>query len=172
MEMTVSDFSQLGKRVTLVGRLDIPGAGKIDAPPEIADSKTNIVVDMSGVDFIASLGTRSLVIAAKTLARNSRILVLLNPTPLVADAKSADSLTGPWSKLRNAVAIAEEGRDGDVRYLGEIDTAEAATRKLVVKFTVSSLLRPTSHSLTPAASITAKFTPSTPGAPALARASS
>jgi transposase len=37
------------------------------------------------------------------------------------------------SKLRNAVAIAEEGRDGDVRYLGEIDTAEAATRKLVVK---------------------------------------
>ena len=37
------------------------------------------------------------------------------------------------SKLRNAVAVAEEGRDGDVRYLGEIDTAEAATRKLVVK---------------------------------------
>src|ERR1700719_1741285 len=31
------------------------------------------------------------------------------------------------SKLRNAVAIAEEGRGGDVRYLGEIDTAEAAT---------------------------------------------
>jgi transposase len=37
------------------------------------------------------------------------------------------------SKLRNAVALAEEGRDGEVRYLGEIDTAEAATRKLVVK---------------------------------------
>jgi transposase len=37
------------------------------------------------------------------------------------------------SKLRNAVAVAEEGRDGEVRYLGEIDTAEAATRKLVVK---------------------------------------
>src|ERR1700757_4721741 len=26
------------------------------------------------------------------------------------------------SKLRNAVAVAEEGRDGEVRYLGEIDT--------------------------------------------------
>src|ERR1700693_4426263 len=37
------------------------------------------------------------------------------------------------SKLRNAVAVAEEGRGGEVRYLGEIDTAEAATRKLVVK---------------------------------------
>ena len=37
------------------------------------------------------------------------------------------------SKLRNAVAVAEEGRGGDVRYLGEIDTTEAATRKLVPK---------------------------------------
>ena len=37
------------------------------------------------------------------------------------------------SKLRNAVAVAEEGRNGDVGYFGEIDTTEAATRKLVVK---------------------------------------
>ena len=35
------------------------------------------------------------------------------------------------SKLRNAVAIAEAGRNGKVRYLGEIDTSEAATKKLV-----------------------------------------
>jgi transposase len=35
--------------------------------------------------------------------------------------------------LRNAVAVAEDGRGGDVRYLGEIDTTEAATRKLVTK---------------------------------------
>jgi transposase len=37
------------------------------------------------------------------------------------------------SKLRNAVAIAEAGRGGEIRYLGEIDTTEAATRKLVAK---------------------------------------
>ena len=37
------------------------------------------------------------------------------------------------SKLHNAVAVAEEGRGGDVRYLGEIDTTESATRKLVTK---------------------------------------
>jgi transposase len=35
--------------------------------------------------------------------------------------------------LRNAVAVAEEARGGEVRYLGEIDTTEAATRKLVAK---------------------------------------
>jgi hypothetical protein len=34
------------------------------------------------------------------------------------------------SRLRNAVAVAEECRGGDVRYLGEIDSTEAATRKL------------------------------------------
>ena len=37
------------------------------------------------------------------------------------------------SKLKNAVAVAEAGRGGEVRYLGEIDTTEAATRKLVAK---------------------------------------
>ena len=37
------------------------------------------------------------------------------------------------SKLRNAVAIAEEGRDGEVRYRGEIDNTPAATGKLVRK---------------------------------------
>jgi hypothetical protein len=42
------------------------------------------------------------------------------------------------SKLRNAVAVAEQGRGGDVRYLGEIDTAEAATRKLVVFFAAAA----------------------------------
>jgi hypothetical protein len=37
------------------------------------------------------------------------------------------------SKLRNAVAIAEGGRNGEVRYLGEVENTEAATRKLVKK---------------------------------------
>lgn len=37
------------------------------------------------------------------------------------------------AKLRNAVAIAEAGRRGEVRYLGEVDTSEAATRKLVAR---------------------------------------
>lgn len=41
------------------------------------------------------------------------------------------------SKLRNTVAIAEGGRNGEVRYLGEIENAEAATRKLVKKLAAS-----------------------------------
>ena len=37
------------------------------------------------------------------------------------------------SKLRHAVAIAEGGRSGEVRFLGEIENSEAATVKLVKK---------------------------------------
>ena len=37
------------------------------------------------------------------------------------------------AKLRNAVAIAEEGRTGEVRFLGEMENTEAATIKLVKK---------------------------------------
>ena len=37
------------------------------------------------------------------------------------------------SKLRNAVAIAEGGRSGEIRFLGEIEASEAATVKLVKK---------------------------------------
>src|SRR2546427_11525764 len=37
------------------------------------------------------------------------------------------------SKLRNAIAVAEEGRGGGVRFFWENDTTGAATRKVVTK---------------------------------------
>jgi hypothetical protein len=37
------------------------------------------------------------------------------------------------SKLHHAVAVAEAGRDGEVRYLGEIDSSASQTAKLVRK---------------------------------------
>ncbi len=37
------------------------------------------------------------------------------------------------AKLKNAVAVAEAGRSGEVRYLGEIENTPEATRKLVAK---------------------------------------
>src|SRR5580693_9395728 len=46
----------------------------------------------------------------------------------VVDQHSRAFIGIDTSKLRNAVAVAEEGRDGEVRYLGEIDTTEAATQ--------------------------------------------
>jgi anti-anti-sigma factor len=86
MEITISEFGGGGTRVTLVGKLDIAGAEKIGLPlATVAGTKTSIVVDMMKVDFIASIGIRHLVMAAKAVARGSGKLVLLGPTPLVTD---------------------------------------------------------------------------------------
>ena len=38
-----------------------------------------------------------------------------------------------WRRVKNAVAIAEAGRRGEVRYLGEVENSRAATRKLIAK---------------------------------------
>jgi stage II sporulation protein AA (anti-sigma F factor antagonist) len=95
MEITISEFGGVGKKVTLVGRLDITGAETIDLPlATIAGTKTSIVIDMAGVDFIASIGIRHLVMAAKAVARGAGKLVLLDPTPLVTDVLVTSGLDG------------------------------------------------------------------------------
>jgi anti-sigma B factor antagonist len=86
MEITISDFGDSAKKVTLVGKLDIAGAETIGLPmATIAGSRSDIVVDMVGVDFIASIGIRHLVMAAKAVARASGKLVLLDPNPMVTE---------------------------------------------------------------------------------------
>jgi anti-anti-sigma factor len=93
MEFTVSEFGGIAKRITLVGKLDIAGAGTIELPlAAIAGTKTSIVVDMMRVDFIASIGIRHLVTAAKTVGRGAGKLVLLDPTPLVTEVLTTAGL--------------------------------------------------------------------------------
>ena len=49
---------------------------------------------MMGVDFIASIGIRQLVLAAKTVARGAGKLVLLNPNPFVTEVLVTAGLDG------------------------------------------------------------------------------
>jgi anti-anti-sigma factor len=93
MQVTVSDFGDQVKKVILVGKLDIVGAQKIELPmATVSGSKCDVVVDMVGVDFIASIGIRHLVVAARTVARSSRKLVLLSPNALVTDVLTTSGL--------------------------------------------------------------------------------
>lgn len=86
MEMTVTDFRGVAKKIALVGKLDIAGAEAVGLPlAAIAGTRTNIVIDMTGVDFIASIGIRQLIIAAKAVARGAGRLLLLDPNPMVTD---------------------------------------------------------------------------------------
>ena len=93
MKITISDLDNAIKKVTLVGKLDIVGAEVIGLPlAAAAGSRRNIIVDMTRVDFIASIGIRQLVIAAKAVARGAGKLVLLAPTPMVAEVMVVSGL--------------------------------------------------------------------------------
>ena len=86
MEITISDFGEAAKKVTLTGKLDIVGAEKIGLPlATVAGMRHDLVIDMVGVNFIASIGIRHLVMAAKAVARGAGRLVLLDPNPMVTE---------------------------------------------------------------------------------------
>ena len=83
MNLQVADISQDAVRVTLKGRLDIAGAAEIDLPfNTVIGSKRGVVVDLSDVTFLASIGIRVLVLGAKQLQRRGGNLVLLSPHPV------------------------------------------------------------------------------------------
>src|SRR5262245_1070278 len=93
MRVSVSDLEGNTKKVTLVGKLDIKGAEVIDIPlATVAGSRANVIVDMTGVEFIASIGIRHLVMAAKAVARGAGKLVLLGPAPMVTEVLVASGL--------------------------------------------------------------------------------
>ena len=84
MTLSVADIENGVTKVSLSGRLDIDGTLKIDGEfNKIANGKKNVLVDLSAVTFIASLGVHMLVNAATATINNGGKLVLLNPQPNV-----------------------------------------------------------------------------------------
>jgi len=66
-------------RVGLAGSLDIAGAGEIDMPfSVIAGHRNKVIVDLGGVTFLASIGIRVLVKAARAIANKGGRLVIYN----------------------------------------------------------------------------------------------
>jgi anti-anti-sigma factor len=70
--------------VLVSGRMDVQGALAVDKKfSTIADEKKKVVIDLSQVTFLASLGIRTLIMSCKTLASKGGDMVLLNPQPNV-----------------------------------------------------------------------------------------
>ena len=86
MEISPDSGSGSTARIALTGRLDIQGAETVALPlATLSGAKQNVVIDMSGVSFIASIGIRHLVSASKALTRRGGRLVLLNLTAPVRE---------------------------------------------------------------------------------------
>jgi anti-sigma B factor antagonist len=80
MKMTTEPAGSGTVMVILDGRLDIAGAAGIDLQfSAIAGSHTGVVVDLSNVTFIASIGLRTLLLGAKAVKRRGGQFVLLKP---------------------------------------------------------------------------------------------
>jgi stage II sporulation protein AA (anti-sigma F factor antagonist) len=95
MEIVTSEDRGATARVVLTGRLDIVGAEVIALPlATLAGAKQNLILDMSGVSFLASIAIQHLVSAAKAVSRRGGRLVLLNPTKLVEEVLATSGLTG------------------------------------------------------------------------------
>ena len=80
------EFSELDDGLRLIklsGRLDIIGTGEIETKftGYCAVNNGRVLVDMSGVDFLASIGIRLLVLNAKSVASRGGRMFILNPTP-------------------------------------------------------------------------------------------
>lgn len=68
------------RKISLAGRFDIEGAQQIDLRfTGLTANQKAVVVDLAGVNFLASIGIRTLVLAAKAIAQRGGKMVLLNP---------------------------------------------------------------------------------------------
>ncbi|HSO84837.1 STAS domain-containing protein [Thiocapsa sp.] len=72
-------------KIVLDGRLDVEGTQAIDMKftALTATKQAAILVDMSRVSFLASIGMRTLLSCAKAASKRGGKLVLLNPQPMV-----------------------------------------------------------------------------------------
>ena len=93
MKMDITEDEGVVK-VGLVGRLDSPGVDAIETrfTAAVCPRGARTVVDLSGVEFIGSLGLRMFITVARTLGRKNGKLILYAPQPFVAQVLETASL--------------------------------------------------------------------------------
>jgi anti-anti-sigma factor len=85
MEMQTEKLDGDITRVKLTGRMDHAGATEIDARMmELAGREKFVLLDISKVSFLASMGIRTLIMAAKAVKANDGKLILFSPETMVA----------------------------------------------------------------------------------------
>ena len=81
MEMNVQELEGGVTLITLRGRLDLHGVSAIEPKFNAAAvSRNSLIVDLSGVTYIASMGMRMLLLGGKTIAARHGKMALLAPS--------------------------------------------------------------------------------------------
>jgi len=86
MELTYEDSPEGIRYIRLTGRMDVEGTHEVDLKftSLSACQKLFVLVDLSGVEFLSSLGLGTLVRSAKAQMSRTGMLALFSPTPAVA----------------------------------------------------------------------------------------
>jgi anti-sigma B factor antagonist len=106
-------YSEIGSGISLIklkGKLDIIGTGEIETKftGYCAGDKVRVAVDLSQVDFLASIGIRLLMLTAKSVATRGGKMVLLNPIPEVQNVLEITGIPAIipiYSQLESAEAV-------------------------------------------------------------------
>ena len=79
MPISYDDIGENLRRIMISGRLDMPGTDSVASQlAELtAAPKKGVVVDLSGVSFLASIGIRALIISAKAVQERGGKMVLV-----------------------------------------------------------------------------------------------
>jgi anti-anti-sigma factor len=93
MDIQYNEIQNNIKLVKLSGRLDIGGVGAIETrfAAYCGGENPRVLVDLSNVDFLASIGIRLLALNAKSVASRGGRMLLLNPLP---DVRNTLEVTG------------------------------------------------------------------------------
>jgi anti-anti-sigma factor len=85
MEIQYSELENNIRLIKLIGNLDVIGTGEIETKFSgyCAGRNVRVVVDLSEVDYLASIGIRLLTLTAKSIASRGGRMAILNPTPEV-----------------------------------------------------------------------------------------
>ena len=110
MEMNVSSLGDRLVKVSLVGRLDTPGVGRVETRfvSHLVPAGNSAIVDLSQVDFVASMGLRMLVSTAKNLKTRQAKLVLYGaqrPVLQVFEAVALNKIISICSEEADALAL-------------------------------------------------------------------
>ncbi len=109
MELEIQEDTAQFTRLALKGRLDTAGVDRVEIKfnASLPRDKHGIV-DFSEVTFLASMGIRMLIAAARTMDRRGKRLVLIAPRPLVDQAlrhSSIDDIVPVAPDVEAAIAL-------------------------------------------------------------------
>lgn len=79
MSISHDDIGNDLRRIVITGRLDMPGTDSVASKLKelVAAPKKGVVVDLSSLKFLASIGIRTLIISAKAVEERGGKMVLV-----------------------------------------------------------------------------------------------